>query len=157
MCYACSPDGGFFHDSQFHRLIECEIVRDKIVSLRKNLKEIACRPEAVQISKLEPEFAEDDEDCLYYVLLLANRNGLEFYEKPGTVRKIRDVEIYVKWVNFLMSHYGCVMREYDEPGVTERTPGYQLVKCVVEFITQMHRDYRCKMKDNMEFQLRSRS
>ncbi len=156
VCYACSPGGGFCHDSQFHRLIECEIVRDKIVSLRKNLKEIACRPEAVQISKLEPEFAEDDEDCLYYVLLLANRNGLEFYEKPDTVRKIRDVEIYVKWVNFLMSHYGCVMREYGEPGVTERTPGYQLVKCVVEYITQVHREYRYKMKDNLEFHLRSR-
>ena len=84
-----------------HRLIECEIVRDKAVLFRRNMKIIARLPEAVQISKLEPQFEEDDEDCLYCVLLLANKNGEEFYEKPDTVRKMRNVEVYVKWVNLL--------------------------------------------------------
>ena len=157
VCYACSPGSGYIHDSQFHRLIECEIVREKIVLLRENLKKIASLPEAVQISKLEPEFEEDDEDCLYCVLLLANKNGIEFYEKPDTIRKLKDMDIDVKWVNLLLKHYGCTMRKYGEPGEVERTPGYQLVKCVVEYITQVHRDYRCKMIDSEDFQLRSRS
>ena len=75
----------------------------------------------------------------------------------NTVRKVRNVEVYVKWVNLLLSHYGCIMREYGNQGDSEKTPGYQLVKCVFEYITQLHRDYRCKMKDSEEFQLRSRS
>ena len=61
------------------------------------------------------------------------------------------MDIYLQWVNFLVSNHGSSMREYSEPGDIKSTPGYQLVKCVVGYITQVYREYRCKMKGNVKF------